>query len=105
MTLGAIFRRPLFAACRRSRRIAWLCAVLWHAAIPDCMALDPARQVTQYVMDNWQNDRGLPQNSVTGIAQTADGYLWAATQEGLVRFDGVRFRIFDRTPSKRTRPS
>jgi signal transduction histidine kinase/ligand-binding sensor domain-containing protein/CheY-like chemotaxis protein len=99
MTFEATFRRPLFAACRRSRRIAWLCAVLWHAAIPDCMALDPARQVTQYVMDNWQTDRGLPQNSVTGIAQTADGYLWAATQEGLVRFDGVRFKVFDRSTS------
>jgi signal transduction histidine kinase/ligand-binding sensor domain-containing protein len=40
----------------------------------------------------WQADDGLPDNGVTGIAQTADGYLWVGTQGGLVRFDGTRFR-------------
>jgi ligand-binding sensor domain-containing protein/two-component sensor histidine kinase len=39
----------------------------------------------------WQTDDGLPQNSVRAIAQTADGYLWVGTQEGLARFDGIRF--------------
>ncbi len=39
----------------------------------------------------WQADDGLPQNSVHAIAQTREGYLWVGTQEGLVRFDGVRF--------------
>jgi ligand-binding sensor domain-containing protein/signal transduction histidine kinase len=32
---------------------------------------------------------------VQAIAQTKDGYLWFGTQEGLVRFDGVRFEIFN----------
>ncbi len=45
-------------------------------------------------LESWQNEQGLPQNSVTSIAQTPDGYLWLATQEGLVRFDGIRFQIF-----------
>ncbi len=40
----------------------------------------------------WQSDDGLPDNSVTGVAQTSDGYLWVATQSGLVRFDGVQFK-------------
>ncbi|MFM1770598.1 MAG: hypothetical protein RJA22_3127 [Verrucomicrobiota bacterium] len=40
----------------------------------------------------WQTDEGLPDNSVVGVAQTADGFLWVATQNALVRFDGVRFR-------------
>lgn len=39
---------------------------------------------------------GLPQNSVDSLAQTPDGYLWIGTQEGLVRFDGVRFAVYDR---------
>ncbi len=38
---------------------------------------------------------GLPNNSVLAIAQTPDGYLWLGTEEGLARFDGVRFVIFD----------
>ena len=42
---------------------------------------------------------GLPQASVRAIAQTADGYIWLGTEEGLVRFDGVRFTVFDTTNS------
>ncbi len=46
-------------------------------------------------MDTWQTEDGLPQNSVTALAQTRDGYLWVGTQDGLARFDGVRFVPFD----------
>ncbi|HSI87886.1 MAG TPA: two-component regulator propeller domain-containing protein, partial [Pyrinomonadaceae bacterium] len=42
----------------------------------------------------WNTENGLPQNSVNGIAQTPDGYIWLATFDGLARFDGVRFKIF-----------
>jgi signal transduction histidine kinase/ligand-binding sensor domain-containing protein len=45
----------------------------------------------------WSTEEGLPQSSVHSIAQTPDGYLWLATEGGLVRFDGVAFRIFDRS--------
>ena len=50
--------------------------------------IDPAIPPSQYGHDAWTSDSGLPQNSVTAIAQTRDGYLWLGTQEGLVRFDG-----------------
>lgn len=43
----------------------------------------------------WQADDGLPENRVVGVVQSADGYLWVATQGGLVRFDGVRFQRVD----------
>ena len=38
---------------------------------------------------------GLPQNSVYAIDQTPDGYLWIATFDGLVRFDGHRMTVFN----------
>src|SRR5262245_40465462 len=41
-------------------------------------------------IDTWTTDNGLPQNSVTGLTQTPDGYIWFSTNDGLVRFDGVR---------------
>lgn len=65
------------------------------AAPSFCGALDPSTPLSQYGRDNWDSDSGLPQNSVQAILQTRDGYLWLGTQEGLVRFDGVRFTIFD----------
>ncbi|HLP46857.1 MAG TPA: two-component regulator propeller domain-containing protein [Candidatus Kapabacteria bacterium] len=56
-------------------------------------ALDPDQPVSQYLIDKWDTGRGLPDNSVTSISQTPDGYLWLATSKGLVRFDGVKFSI------------
>ena len=44
-----------------------------------------------YLLDIWGTDDGLPSATVTGIAQTPDGYLWCSTHDGAVRFDGVRF--------------
>ena len=41
----------------------------------------------------WQTEEGLPENNVTGVAQTPEGYLWLATHGGLARFDGVRFQL------------
>lgn len=45
-----------------------------------------------YLVHVWQTDKGLPQNWVSSIAQTPDGYLWVGTRYGgVARFDGVRF--------------
>ncbi len=54
----------------------------------------------QYRFDTWSADGGLPQNSVYAILQTRDGYLWFTTLDGLVRYDGVRFKIFDKGNTK-----
>ncbi len=54
----------------------------------------------QYRFDNWNTKEGLPQNTISAITQTRDGYLWLATYDGLVRFDGVRFTIFDKSNSR-----
>jgi hypothetical protein len=53
----------------------------------------PQAPASDYIVRNWSTDDGLPQNSVTAIAQTRDGYLWLGTFNGLVRFDGVRCRL------------
>src|SRR5262252_4453631 len=49
----------------------------------------------RYYFDSWTTDNGLPQNSVNAILQTRDGYLWIATADGLVRYDGARFTVFN----------
>ena len=49
----------------------------------------------QYQFDRWTTDNGLPDNSISSVLQTRDGYLWLTTFDGLVRFDGVRFTIFN----------
>lgn len=54
----------------------------------------------QYRFDSWTTDNGLPQNSIRGIAQTPDGYMWFTTLDGLVRFDGLKFTVFNKNNSK-----
>lgn len=59
-------------------------------------ARDRQRSIAQLALEVWQTREGLPQDSVTAIVQTPDGYLWLGTHSGLVRFDGVRFKVYDR---------
>jgi signal transduction histidine kinase/ligand-binding sensor domain-containing protein len=62
----------------------------------EAVALDPQKSIGQYVHRSWDIDEGLPGSSVAGLVQTADGYLWFGTRDGLVRFDGARFTVFNR---------
>ncbi|MFN2239797.1 MAG: two-component regulator propeller domain-containing protein, partial [Thermoanaerobaculia bacterium] len=56
---------------------------------------DPGQALTQYRIDGWQTEQGLPLNTVHTFLQTRDGYLWVGTGGGLARFDGVRFTTFE----------
>ena len=51
----------------------------------------------EYHIDSWTTENGLPQNVIRDVCQTPDGYLWLATMDGLVRFDGIRFVVFNRS--------
>lgn len=58
-------------------------------------AWETSKPLKQYGRQSWQSDTGLPQNTVHTILQTPDGYIWMATEGGLVRFDGQDLRTFD----------
>ena len=62
-------------------------------------ALDPNRAMSEYIRDRWDAQQGFPGGPVYAITQTADGYLWIGTEKGLVRFDGLTFRLFNHTNS------
>ncbi|HYN42669.1 MAG TPA: two-component regulator propeller domain-containing protein [Thermoanaerobaculia bacterium] len=66
-------------------------------------ALDPVKAITQYRHEVWRTREGLPQSSAEALVQTRDGYLWIGTQEGLARFDGARFVVFDRASTPELR--
>jgi ligand-binding sensor domain-containing protein/AraC-like DNA-binding protein len=56
-------------------------------------ALDPDTPVNQYLVTQWETADGIPANEILSITQTPDGYLWIATPNGLVRFDGIKFSV------------
>jgi len=86
---------------RKTERVALAVFAAFALHVETAAALDPGHPASQYVMQSWDTDQGLPTSSVFAVAQTSDSYLWLATAEGLVRFDGAQFRVFDRrnTPS------
>jgi ligand-binding sensor domain-containing protein/signal transduction histidine kinase len=55
--------------------------------------------MAQYRFDVLNTDNGLPQNSVYSILQTRDGYLWFTTLDGLVRYDGANYFVFNKANS------
>ena len=91
-------------ACLRVALLLTLTAVVPPGSARSA-GLDPRKAVTQYNLDAWTTASGLPQNTITSIAQTQDGYLWMGTFGGLARFDGARFVVFDKSTSPALRNS
>jgi signal transduction histidine kinase/ligand-binding sensor domain-containing protein len=76
-------------------RTAVFFALLAMVGIVGNSSARSANAPSDYLTGVWTSENGLPDNSVTAIAQTPDGYLWVGTYNGLSRFDGVRFVTFD----------
>ncbi|MET7253675.1 sensor histidine kinase [Dyadobacter fermentans] len=58
------------------------------------VASQPAAKETKYSVRHYTSDNGLPQNTVRAITQDQEGFIWLATDMGLVRFDGQSFVTF-----------
>ena len=69
-------------------------AALAAACLAAGGAIRAEGQVPGMAFASWGTEQGLPSNIALDIAQTRDGYLWLASYEGIVRFDGVAFRVF-----------
>ncbi|HVX56598.1 MAG TPA: two-component regulator propeller domain-containing protein, partial [Candidatus Saccharimonadales bacterium] len=64
-------------------------------ALPIGLRAATSPEGSTYAVSHWGMEDGLPLNKVRAIAQTPDGYLWVGTFNGLARFDGVHFEVFD----------
>ncbi len=85
---------PLHPRCAIQRRSSCLFLLLGLTACGQVAAAASGQLASDYLVRTWQSDTGLPQNSVSAILQTQDGYLWIGTFNGLVRFDGLKFTSF-----------
>jgi signal transduction histidine kinase/ligand-binding sensor domain-containing protein len=81
--------------------LACVCAALIFITCPVLHAAAP--QLPSYFLRVRQTEEGLPHNAVSAVVQTRDGYLWLGTYDGLARFDGATFTVFDNnnTPEMR----
>ncbi|MCW5553221.1 MAG: hypothetical protein KIS67_13810 [Verrucomicrobiae bacterium] len=63
------------------------------------VATTPLSMSDEFMGFNFGKEHGLPDDDVRAILQTRDGSLWILTQQGLARFDGSGFTVFDRANS------
>ncbi|MCF0054857.1 HAMP domain-containing sensor histidine kinase [Dyadobacter sp. CY356] len=58
----------------------------------------PGRASAQknYYVEHYSGDNGLPQNSVKTLSADSEGFIWMGTEDGLVRYDGSRFYVFNK---------
>jgi ligand-binding sensor domain-containing protein len=61
---------------------------------------DVLRQGSQYLRHRWDLEQGFPGGAVSSLAQSADGYLWIGTDNGLIRFDGLTFHLVPAGPGQ-----
>ena len=87
---------PTHASPKSSSRSFELPRPCFSSSALASLALDPNRSLNEFGHQAWLTENGLPQNTVQAIVQTQDGYLWIGTQEGLARFDGLNFTVFDK---------
>jgi ligand-binding sensor domain-containing protein/serine phosphatase RsbU (regulator of sigma subunit) len=57
---------------------------------------DPQLQITQYIVQNWTTDKQLPSSNISKLLHSRRGYLWLAGFDGLVQFDGVQFKTYNK---------
>ncbi len=65
-------------------------------ADPPMRGFAPGKSLRELTITRWSVDDGLPADTLTNVLETADGYLWIASYQGLFRFDGIQFTVFDK---------
>ncbi len=89
--------KPLFCGKKLSGlEILAIALLLTICSIGSAHALDKHAPLRSFGSQLWTTENGLPQNTVHSIAQTEDGYIWLATDAGLVRFNATEFVVFNR---------
>ena len=92
---------------RGMHRVLFACALSWCTlvSVRPISALNPDLRISQYAHTAWRMQDGAFPSPHGTIAQTADGYLWITTKQGLFRFDGVRFSPWEPPPGTRQLPT
>jgi ligand-binding sensor domain-containing protein/serine phosphatase RsbU (regulator of sigma subunit) len=60
------------------------------------LSLSPQKKLTQFILNKWTTDEGLHANTLLDVIQTKDGYIWISGYNGMSRFDGISFSVFNK---------
>jgi signal transduction histidine kinase/ligand-binding sensor domain-containing protein len=86
-----LFHAPNGQLVRIGRSVS-IC-VFFLSSVTTAFAINPDRDIHQFAHRSWGEREGYP-GQPTAMAQTADGFLWLGTTDGLFRFDGIHFERY-----------
>ena len=94
--------RPSILALSRAAVLAMLLARVSASPAQRVGTTPPVNNpgARSWVHESWTVKDGLPVNSINSLLQDRTGYIWASTFDGLVRFDGLRFTVFNSANSE-----
>ncbi|MCC5945441.1 MAG: SpoIIE family protein phosphatase [Bernardetiaceae bacterium] len=89
-------------------KLLWICVLLYfilsslvgYAQKSDFKPFAPDQRLSQFLLEVWDSDKGLPTSALMGMAQTKDSYLWIGSYDGLLRFDGISFELYNKNNTK-----
>ena len=62
----------------------------------------PAQQGNNYHLEYLSTDDGLPSNGIKGLQwDDSTGFLWIATEAGIVRYNGIDLKIYSKEDEPR----
>ncbi|HEU5292233.1 MAG TPA: two-component regulator propeller domain-containing protein [Cyclobacteriaceae bacterium] len=83
-----MFKAPLL--------FTFLCIAVFALSQEKPVSFHPSKPLSQSSIDQWTGKDGLISNNLTSVVQASDGFLWITTYNGLLKFDGYTFTLFDR---------
>ena len=89
--------KPEYGCCKRLSRIS-LGLMLLACSLFSSLSWAVRVPLADYFVEGWTTKDGLPHNSINTMAQTAEGYLWFGTWEGVARYNGREFKLYERSP-------
>src|SRR5437868_2629408 len=85
--------------------LVFLAAMVGVSRATPSAALDLSAVISDYRITSWAGGDGFALGEILSITQDQDGYLWLASDGGLVRFDGIRFARTDIVAGPRQLPA
>lgn len=76
------------------KKLYWF-FVIFLVLIGSAFAVEINPQKQLYHIQPWKQQVGLPSNIINGIVSSKDGFLWFATENGIIRFDGMQVSIIN----------
>src|SRR5450432_105943 len=72
--------------------------ILFHNCILLILFIGLHVQVFSQSIRELSTKDGLPQSFVSGLVQDDSSFIWIGTRNGIARYDGIQFKIFQHDP-------